>query len=63
MEGKMSVYCQTCPEYCRPDDVYLGTAANGEKLKCPICGRWTVSDRKEEKRRNLSDSKRFYLSG
>lgn len=40
---KNKVYCQTAAERCRDDDIYLGEHHSGEKVRCPVCGRFTVA--------------------
>ena len=47
MGEKEPVYCQTSPNYCRPDDILLGYTWPGMKLRCPICGRHTVAGKPE----------------
>jgi len=40
---KSAVYCQTPSEKCQPADVLLGHTWAGMKLRCGICGRFTVA--------------------
>ena len=43
MNKKEKVFCQTAPERCSGDDIYLGDYRSGEKVQCPVCGRFTVA--------------------
>lgn len=63
MGERAPVYCQTSPQLCRLDDVYLGEAHPGMKIRCPVCGRYTVAGQLEPLTQQSSTSRPWRNTG
>jgi hypothetical protein len=51
--GTYPVFCQTGPERCGPDEMFLGYHPLNTPVKCPRCGRWSKAIRHKEETKTV----------